>query len=129
MFVVRFPAKPFFQELLQFLRHIEHNVPADLVVHLVVDNYSTHKQVKVKQRLAARPRFHMHFTPTYACWLNQAEFWFNLISQRVIRRGSFSKVKELIRRIEQYTEHRNSHATPFVWTAAADSILAKIKRL
>ena len=117
------------QEFLQFLRHIEQNVPGDLDVHLVMDNYSTHKQAKVKKWLAARTRFHLHFTPTYSSWLNQVEIWFGIITQRAIRRGSFSKVKELIGKIESYTENWNSEATPFVWTATADSILAKIKRL
>ena len=114
------------QEFLQFLRHIEQNVPTDLDVHLVVDNYSTRKHAKVKRWLA-RPRFHLHFTPTCASWLNQVEIWFNIITQRAIRRGSFPRVKELIRRIERYTENWNADATPFVWTATADSILDKVK--
>lgn len=117
------------QEFLQFLRHIEDQVPADLDIHLVVDNYTTHKHAKIKQWLARHPRFQLHFTPTYASWLNQVEIWFNIITRRAIRRGSFNKVKELIRRIERYTDHWNENANPFVWTATADSIFAKIKRL
>jgi putative transposase len=117
------------QEYLQFLRRIDANVPDHLDVHLVVDNYSTHKHAKVKKWLAAHPRFHVHFTPTYASWLNQVEIWFNIISQRAIRRGSFRRVRELIRRIERYTEKWNANSHPFTWTATADSILAKIKRL
>ena len=117
------------QEFLQFLRHIEDNVPRDLDVHVVVDNYSTHKHAKVKRWLARRPRFHLHYTPTYASWLNQVEIWFGLLTRQAIRRGSFRKVKELIRRIEHFTDHWNEKAHPFVWTATAESILAKIKRL
>ena len=84
----------------QFLRHIEDHVPRDLDVHLIVDNYSTHKHDKVKKKwLARRPRFHIHYTPTYASWLNQAEIWFNIITRQAIRRDSFRKVKE---RIERY---------------------------
>ena len=117
------------QEFLQFLRHIDANVPADLDVHLIVDNYGTHKYARVKKWLASRPRFHLHFTPTYASWLNQVEIWFNIITRRAIRRGSFRKVKELIERVERYTAKWNANAHPFVWTATADSILAKVKRL
>ena len=117
------------QEFLQFLRHIDANVPADLDVHLIVDNYGTHKYARVKKWLASRPRCHLHFTPTYASWLNQVEIWFNIITRRAIRRGSFRKVKELIERIERYTDKWNANAHPFVWTATADSILAKVKRL
>jgi putative transposase len=117
------------QEFLQFLRHIDANVPDDLAVHVIVDNYSTHKHTKTKQWLAAHPRFQMHYTPTYASWLNQVEIWFNQITRRAIRRASFRQVRELVRRIERYRQQANLHAQPFVWTATADSILAKIKRL
>ncbi len=117
------------QEFLQFLRHIEANVPADLDIHLVVDNYATHKHAKVKRWLARRPRFHVHYTPTYASWLNQVEIWFSVITRQALRRDSFRKVSELIERIERYTAKWNANAHPFVWTATADSILAKIKRL
>ncbi len=117
------------QEFLQFLRHIDNSVPEDLDLHIVVDNYATHKHQKIKAWLAKHPRFHIHFTPTYASWLNQVEIWFNIITQRAIRRDSFRNVKELVRRIERYTEYWNAHAVPFTWTATADSILAKVKRL
>jgi len=117
------------QEFLQFLRHIEANVPENMDVHLVVDNYATHKQPKVKRWLANRPRFHMHFTPTYSSWLNQVEIWFNIITRRAIRRGSFRKVRELIERIERFAEKWNANPHPFAWTATADSILAKVNRL
>ena len=117
------------QEFLAFLRHIEANVPAQLDIHLVVDNYATHKHPRVQRWLAARPRFHVHFTPTYASWLNQVEIWFNRITQRAIRRGTFRSVKELVTKIDQFVENDNQNARPFVWTATADSIFAKVQRL
>lgn len=117
------------QEFLQFLKHIDANVPPELDVHLVVDNYVTHKHLKVKRWLAARPRYHIHFTPTYSSWLNQVEIWFNIITQKAIRRGSFSSVGELVNRIRHFTDSYNPEARPFMWTATADSILQKIHRL
>jgi putative transposase len=117
------------QEYLDFLRQIENNVPSELDVHVIVDNYGTHKHPRVKRWLAARPRFHVHFTPTYASWLNQIEIWFNRITQRAIRRGTFRSVKELIEKIDQYVQTSNTQAQPFVWTATADSIFAKVQRL
>jgi transposase len=117
------------QEFLSFLRHIECNVPAALDVHLVMDNYGTHKHAKVRAWLAQRPRFHVHFTPTYASWLNQVERWFGLITQRAIKRGSFRNVKELRNRIERYIVYHNTHPVPFMWTATADSIFDKLSRL
>ena len=117
------------QEYLGFLKRVDAGVPADLDVHLVVDNYATHKHPAVKRWLAARPRYHVHFTPTYASWLNQVEIWFNLITQRAIRRGTFKSVKELVSRIEQFVQQYNSHCRPFAWTATAESILEKVKRL
>ena len=80
------------QEFLSFLRRIDKEVPKELDLHLIVDNYCTHKHAKVKAWLAQRPRFHVHYTPTYASWLNQVERWFGLITQKAIRRGSFSSV-------------------------------------
>jgi transposase len=117
------------QEFLSFLRHIEANVPENLDVHLVVDNYGTHKHARVKAWLAKRPRFHVHYTPTYSSWLNQVERWSGLITQRAIRRGSFDSVPDLKRKINEYVEHYNQHPKPFQWTATADSILAKLERL
>lgn len=117
------------QEFLQFLKHIDANVPPDLDIHLVVDNYATHKHAKVKRWLAARPRYHVHFTPTYGSWLNQVEIWFNIITQKAIRRGSFRSVPELVEKIEAFRDHYNPDAQPFVWTATADSIFEKINRL
>ena len=94
-----------------------------------MDNYATHKHAKVKRWLAARPRYHLHFTPTYGSWLNQVEIWFNIITQKAIRRGSFRSVHELIERIRTFTDQYNPTAAPFIWTATADSILQKIQRL
>jgi putative transposase len=87
------------QEFLGLLRQIEKTVPEGLDVHLIVDNYYTHKHAKVRAWLAQRPRFHVYYTPTYASWHNLVERWFGIITQRVIRRGSFSSVKELIARV------------------------------
>jgi len=117
------------QEFLRFLRHIDDNVPKDLDIHMIIDNYATHKHPKVKRWLAARPRYQVHFTPTYASWLNQVEIWFNIITQRAIRRGTFRSVKALITKIKQFVDNYNSKTRPFVWTATADSILEKIRKL
>ena len=117
------------QEFLNFLHHIEANVPKDLAIHLVIDNYTTHKHAKVRRWLAARPQYHVHYTPTYASWLNQVEIWFNIITQKAIRRGTFRSVKDLIEKIKRFVDHYNKHSRPFMWTATADSILAKIERL
>ena len=117
------------QEFLRFLQHMDAAVPRQLDVHLILDNYATHKHPKVRAWLARRPRYHLHFTPTYASWLNQVERWFALITSRAIRRGSFRSTRELIRRIERFVTHYNDGARPFVWTATADSLLAKLTRL
>jgi len=117
------------QEYLDFLCEIERNVPEKFDVHIIVDNYATHKHPRVKRWLAVRPRFHVHFTPTYASWLNQVEIWFHRITQKAIRRGTFQSVKELVAKIDQFVRSSNAQAQPFVWTATADSILAKIERL
>ena len=117
------------QEYLDFLRQIEKSVPAELDVHVIVDNYATHKHPRVERWFAARPRYHVHCTPTYASWLNQVEIWFNRITQRAIRRGTFRSVKELVEKINQYVRTSNTHAHPFTWTATADSIFAKVQRL
>ena len=117
------------QEFLAFLHHIDSNVPPDLDIHLVVDNYATHKHEKVRRWLAARPRYHVHYTPTYSSWLNQVEIWFNIITQQAIRRGTFRSVKELVAKIENFVTHYNAKSKPFMWTATADSIFEKLQRL
>ena len=117
------------QEFLQFLRHIDGSVPKKLDVHLVVDNYATHKHASVRRWLAARPRFHVHYTPTYSSWLNQVEIWFNIITQRAIRRGTFRSVRDLVEKIDRFVRRYNRRCRPFVWTATPDSILEKLERL
>lgn len=117
------------QEFLNFLHHIDANVPEDLDIHLVIDNYATHKHAKIRKWLAARPRYHVHYTPTYASWLNQVEIWFNIITQKAIRRGTFRSVKDLINKITLFVDQYNQHSRPFMWRATAESILAKVERL
>ena len=117
------------QEFLGFLLQIEKSVPEDLDLYLIVDNYCTHKHAKVRSWLAQRSRFHVHFPPTFSSWLKQVERWFGIITQRAIRRGSFSSVKELIAKIEHFIANYNKGSTPFSWTATANSILEKLQRL
>jgi transposase len=117
------------QEFLAFLNHLDRNIPADLDVHLIADNYSTHKHAKIKAWMAHHPRYHIHYTPTYTSWLNQVERWFALITQRAIRRGSFRSVRELVAKIDEFVNHYNTYKRPFVWTATAGSILEKLGRL
>lgn len=117
------------QEFLGFLKHLEANMPAELELHLIADNYATHKHPRVKAWLVRHPRFHLHFTPTYSSWLNQVERWFGLITQQAIRRGSFKSVRELVAKIDRYVAHYNAHKRPFIWTATADSIFEKLQRI
>jgi putative transposase len=117
------------QEFLGFLRTIDKAVPADLEVHIVLDNSAIHKHPKVKAWLAARPRWHLHFVPTYSSWLNLVERFFAHISDNAIRRGSFTSGRDLIAEIDHFVIHYNQTCQPFVWTASADSILAKLQRL
>jgi putative transposase len=117
------------QEFLSFLRDIDNAVPTALDIHCIVDNYATHSHPKVKAWLAARPRWHLHFIPTYSSWLNQVERFFGLITDKAIRRGSFKSVRQLVERIDQFVQGYNANCQPFRWTATADSILAKLERL
>src|SRR5205085_8568767 len=117
------------QEWLKFLKLIDQQTPADRDVHLILDNYATHKHAKVKAWLAKHPRIHLHFTPTYSSWINQVERWFALITERAIRRNSFTSVRELKQQIELFVQRYNADATPFRWAATADSILQKIERI
>jgi putative transposase len=117
------------KEFLGFLNHLDANVPPDLDIHLVVDNYAIHKHFKVRQWLAARPRYQVHYTPTYSSWLNQVGIWFNIITQKAIRRGTFRSVKELVAKIENFVAHYNAKSKPFMWTATPDSIFEKLQRL
>src|SRR5574341_183608 len=118
------------REFVRFLRHLEQAVPPDLEVHLIVDNYSTHKGAAVQRWLKpkARRRFHFHFTPTSSSWLNQVERWFALITDRMIRLGTFHSVAELEHAIYQWLANWNQEPQPFVWTATADVILDKVRR-
>ena len=117
------------QEYLSFLREIEKNVPKNLEVHIIVDNYATHKHLRVRRWLTTRPPFDVHFIPTYSSWLNQVEIWFNRITQQAIRRGTFRSVKDLVQKIDSYVQNSNRQARPFTWTATADSVLGKVERL
>jgi putative transposase len=117
------------QEVLQFLRHIDANVPPQLDVHMIMDNYATHKHAKVRSWLASRPRYHIHFTPTYSSWLNQVETWFGIITRKTIRRGSFRSTKQLAEKIDQFVNNYNLDSKPFIWTATAESIFEKLERL
>jgi transposase len=116
------------KEFLTFLRTIEANVPAELDVHLILDNYGTHKTPSVKGWFARHPRFHVHFTPTSGSWLNLVERWFALISARQIKRGTHRSTLELERAIRQYLDIYNEDPKPFVWTKTADEILASVAR-
>jgi transposase len=116
------------QEFLRFLGQIDRATPKRLDLHLVIDNYATHKHPKVKAWLARHPRFHLHFTPTSASWLNLVERFFGLISEDAIRRGVFHSVADLEAAIQAYVEHHNADPKPFIWTAPAVEILQKVAR-
>jgi len=113
---------------LRFLRLIDRKTPKQVILHLIVDNYATHKHPEVRAWLAKHPRFVMHFTPTSASWLNMVERFFRDISENRIRRDSFTSVNDLEQAIAKYIEHHNNNPKPFIWTARADDILAKVTR-
>ncbi|MGI8678012.1 MAG: IS630 family transposase [Jatrophihabitans sp.] len=115
-------------EFLKFLRKIEKEVPKGLQVHLICDNYATHKHANVQAWLAKHPRFQMHFTPTSSSWLNLVERWFRELTDKALRRGVFHSVPDLITKIEEYLDAHNNNPKPFIWTATADDILAKVAR-
>jgi transposase len=115
-------------EFLKFLRTIDRAVPKGLEIHLILDNYSTHNHANVKAWLAKHPRFHLHFTPTASSWLNMIERWFGKLTDKAIRRGVFHTVPDLITAIEAYLESTNNDPQPFLWTATAEQILAKVRR-
>jgi transposase len=116
------------REFRSFLDTIEGNVPANLDIHIVMDNYGTHKTASIRNWFAKRPRFHMHFTPTYGSWINLVERWFAEITNKRIRRGIFRSVKELETAIREYIAVHNDAPKPFVWTKTADEILASMAR-
>jgi transposase len=119
-------AKHRHQEFLRFMRCIDKKFPGKVPLHLIVDNYGTHKQPKVKQWLAKHPRFTLHFTPTSSSWLNLVERWFREITEKRIRRDSFESVSQLITAIEEYLAVTNENPKPFVWHKSAQTILGKI---
>jgi transposase len=116
------------EEFLVFLRTIDRQVPKNLQVHLILDNYATHKHPDVKRWLTRHKRFHLHFTPTSSSWLNQVERWFRELTDKNLRRGIFGSVPDLIASIEDYLDAHNDDPQPYIWTATAESILAKVER-
>ena len=115
-------------EFLKFLRVIDREVPKGLQIHMICDNYGTHKHVDVKEWLTKHPRFHLHFIPTSSSWLNMVERWFRELTDKAIRRGVFHSVDDLVTAIEDYLRVNNENPKPFVWTATAEQILAKVAR-
>jgi len=116
------------QEWIKFLKRIDHEVPPELDIHLIVDNYRTHKHEKVKRWLERHPRFHVHFIPTSSSWLNLIERWFRELTHKRIRRGVFRSVPRLEAAILEFLDHCNGHPHPFIWTAKAEDILEKVAR-
>ena len=116
------------QEWLKFLRLLDYAMPAHLELHLIGDNYATHKHPKVQRWLARHPRFHMHFTPTSASWLNMVERFFRDLTQNRLRPGIFRDLEELILAIGTYIDRHNENPKPFIWTARASDILEKVTR-
>jgi transposase len=115
-------------EFRKFLDTIEANVPADLDVHLILDNYGTHKTALIRRWLAKRPRFHVHFTPTGASWINLVERWFGLLTEKQLRRGVHRSTRELVTAIKAFLALTNERPKPFVWTKTADQILESLAR-
>jgi len=116
------------QEWIKFLELIDQETPAELDLHLIADNYSTHKHPKVQRWLKRHPRFHMHFIPTSSSWLNLVERWFRDITDQRIRRDAFTSVPHLIAAIEDFIQHHNENPKPFIWTAKVQDILEKVRR-
>src|SRR6266568_2130673 len=116
------------QEFLKFLRRLDEEFPEKLKLHLVLDNYGTHKHPKVRTWLESHPRFALHFIPTSSSWLNQVERWFGELTQKAVRRGTFISVTELQEAIEQFLQAWNEAPRPFVWTATVEKIMAKVER-
>jgi transposase len=116
------------QEFVRFLQLINVKTPAEIALHLIVDNYGTPKHPRVQSWLKRHPRFHLHFIPTSSSWLNMIERWFSEITSKRIRRGSFKNVKELIAAIKQYIDSHNQNPKAFVWTASVENIMRKISK-
>jgi len=117
------------EEFLKFLQMIHRSTPRRRDLHLILDNYGTHTHPIIKEWLAKHPRFHLHFTPTSASWLNMIERWFGELTRKRIRRGTFASVAELIRAISEYIQIHNQEPKPFVWVKKVDQILAKIAKI
>ena len=115
-------------EFRKFLDEIEANVPSDLDVHLIMDNYATHKTPLIRAWFAKRPRWHVHLTPTSSSWLNQVERFFATLTEKQIRRGSFRSTQQLETAIRQYLDHHNTQPKPFLWTKSADDILTALAK-
>jgi transposase len=115
-------------EFRKFLDRVAANLPADLEVHVVMDNYGTHTTALIRNWFAKRPRFHVHFTPTYGSWLNLVERWFAELTNKQIRRGAHRGVRELEQAIREFLDANNEHPHPFIWTKTADEILTSIAR-
>jgi len=116
------------REFKRFLDKIDAETPNDLDVHIILDNYTTHKTATIRNWFAKRPRFNPHFTPTYSSWLNLVERWFGLLTEKQIRRGSHTSVVQLERAIQEFIDATNDSPKPFVWTKTADEILGKVAR-
>lgn len=116
------------QEFIRFLKKIDADTPPQLDLHLIVDNYGTHKHPHVKSWLRRHPRFHLHFIPTSSSWLNLVERWFRELTDKRIRRGSFRNVRELIAAIREYTDNHNQNPRVFTWTASVEGILTKVAK-
>jgi transposase len=116
------------EEFRRFLDTIEANVPADLDVHLILDNYGTHKTGLIRNWLAKRPRFHLHFTPTSASWLNRVERWFAELTEKQLRRGVHRSTRELKNAIAAFIDNHHQAPRPFVWHETADQILDSVAR-
>jgi transposase len=115
-------------EFKRFLERIEQEVPVELQVHLVLDNYGTHKTELIRRWLLRHPRFHVHYTPTYSSWINQVERWFAALTEKQIRRGSHRSTRELETAIRLYLALHNQEPKPFKWLKTADQILASVSR-
>jgi len=126
--ISRYDSRHRHQEWLKFLRQIEAETPLELDLHLIVDNYATHKHPRVQSWLRKHPRFHMHFTPTSSSWLNLVERWFRDLTDKRIRRGTFTSVAKLQAAIQAYIDVHNQNPKAFKWTAKADVILEKVRR-
>jgi transposase len=114
------------EEFLKFLRQVDRDTPEGMDLHLIVDNYCTHKHPKVEHWIKRHKRFHLHFIPTSSSWLNLVERWFGEITRKRIRRGAFKSVKDLIEAIQNYIQTNNRNPKPFVWTKRVEEILDKV---